>query len=117
MEQSSFLPAILKVIGALMRVRELFLTTIAILPLASTVSPSDGVPAQTRPVYKSPLGIALDKDGQRAYVALNSAGAVAVVDLQAGKVLKEVPVGKKPHDVALAGKSLFVTCERDDTLV
>jgi cytochrome c peroxidase len=39
------------------------------------------------------------------------------VDLKAGKVLQEIPVGKGPHDVALAKGSLFVTCEQDDTLV
>lgn len=101
-----------------MRLREFLLTTCVLLPLASTVSPGDGTPdSQPRPVYKSPLGLAVDKEGKRAYVALNTAGTVAVVDLQAGKVLREIPVGKKPHDVALAGKSLFVTCERDDTLV
>lgn len=71
----------------------------------------------SRPVYKSPLGLAVDGEGKLAYVALNTGGAVAVVDLNAGKVLKEIQVGKKPHDVALAGKSLFVTCEQDDTLV
>jgi len=91
-----------------------------LLPLTTSNPPSRGdAPAepQARPSYKSPLGIAVDGEGKRAYVALHTAGTLAVVDLRAGKVLNEIPVGKKPHDVALAGKSLFVTCEQDDTLV
>jgi YVTN family beta-propeller protein len=50
-------------------------------------------------------------------VALHTAGAVAVVDLKAGKVLKEIAVGKGPYDLALTKDALHVTCEGDDTLV
>src|SRR4051794_15689328 len=70
-----------------------------------------------RLAYKRPLGVAVDADGARAYVALHTAGAVAVVDLRAGKVLREIAVGKGPYDAALAGKALFVSCEQDDALV
>jgi DNA-binding beta-propeller fold protein YncE len=38
------------------------------------------------------------------------------VDLKAGKVLREIPVGRGPYDVVLAGVKLFVTCELDDHL-
>lgn len=76
------------------------------------------IPAKPQPtVYKSPLGLTVDQDGGRAYVALSTAATVALVDLKAGKVVQEIPVGKGPHDVALAKDSLFVTCEQDDTLV
>jgi YVTN family beta-propeller protein len=74
-------------------------------------------PEVARPVFKSPLGLAVDRDGARAYVALHTAGTVAVVDLHAGKVLHEIAVGRGPRDVALAGDKLFVTCEDDDALV
>jgi hypothetical protein len=87
------------------------------LLLAWRPSPALPEPPAGRPAYKSPLGVAVDADGSRAYVALHTAGAVAVVDLRAGKVLREVAVGNGPHDVALAGDALFVTCEQDDTLV
>jgi YVTN family beta-propeller protein len=70
-----------------------------------------------RPTYKSPLGIAVDEKGEKAYVALHTAGSVAVVDLRAGKVLMEIPVGNGPNDVAFLGKTLFVSCETDSTLV
>src|SRR5262245_55940600 len=74
-------------------------------------------PPVARPQYKSPLGVAVDQDGARAYVALHTAGAVAVVDLRAGKGLHEVAVGKGPYDLARAGGNLFVSCEQGDTLV
>lgn len=97
-----------------------FLALSLLLLIAASNLPSHGdAPAEpsSRPVFKSPLGLAVDGEGARAYVALHTPGALAVVDLRAGKVLAEIPVGRKPHDVALTGKSLFVTCEQDDALV
>jgi DNA-binding beta-propeller fold protein YncE len=70
-----------------------------------------------RPAYRSPLGLAVNHDGTRAYVALHTAAAVAVVDLQAGKVLREIAVDPGPCDVTLAGNVAFVACEHGDTLV
>src|SRR5262249_14132195 len=67
--------------------------------------------------WKSPLGLAVTHDGRLAYVALHGADAVAVVDLVAGRVLREIAVGRQPHDVALHDDILFVTCTADDTLV
>src|SRR5260370_16043984 len=72
---------------------------------------------QAAPGYKSPLGLAVDQDGSRAFVAFSTAGTMAIVDLKSAKVLQEIPVGKGPHDITLAKGSLFVTCEQDDTLV
>jgi DNA-binding beta-propeller fold protein YncE len=74
-----------------------------------------GTPDQPR--YRTPLGLAVDAEGRRAYVALNAAGVLAVVDLRAGKVLREIPVGSGPYDVALGRDTIWVTCEADDTLV
>jgi sugar lactone lactonase YvrE len=84
---------------------------------AGGLHPGNGGADPARPSYKSPLGLAVDRDGKVAYVALQTAGAVAVVDLHAGKVLEEIAVGGRPHDLALAGKDLFVTCEQADTVV
>jgi YVTN family beta-propeller protein len=88
-------------------------------PLALPCRPSPAQPQKpdAPAAFKSPLGLAVDPAGRHAYVALYDAGAVAVVDLQAGKVLAEIPVGKQPHDLGLHEKTLFVTCEGDDTLV
>jgi mono/diheme cytochrome c family protein len=80
--------------------------------------PSPAKPgSEARPRYKSPLGLAVDQFGQKAYVALHGAGAVAVVDLRAGAVLREIAVDRGPYDLVLAAGSLFVTCEHSDTLV
>src|SRR5262245_18066473 len=78
---------------------------------------SEPQPPPQGPRYKGPLGLAVDQEGRIAYVALHTAGAVAEVDLRSGKVLREVAVGRGPHDLARAGGTLFVTCEEDDTLV
>jgi cytochrome c peroxidase len=59
-------------------------------------------PAAEPPRFKSPLGLAVDQTGQRAYVALHTAGTVAVVDLQAGKVVREIAVGPGPGFVELS---------------
>jgi YVTN family beta-propeller protein len=70
-----------------------------------------------RPVYKNPLGIALNEKGTRAYVALRTADRIAVVDLAAGKVEKEIPVDRGPCEVVLSGGRLFVPCEEADCLL
>jgi YVTN family beta-propeller protein len=91
------------------------------LPLLLLVSAWQLSPAQptpeSRPSFKSPLGLAVDQTGEMAYVALHTAGTVAVVDLKAGKVLREIGVGKGPYELALTKQDLYVTCEEDDTLV
>jgi YVTN family beta-propeller protein len=61
--------------------------------LAPTTTAEPPAAPKARPTYKSPLGVAVDEKGEKAYVALHTAGAVAVVDLKAGKVLKEIPPG------------------------
>src|SRR5262245_47367305 len=61
--------------------------------------------------YKSPLGVAVDHAGHRAYVALHTAHEVAEIDLTTGAVLKLVSLGTAPDDVALATKQLWVFCD------
>src|SRR5438105_1741567 len=78
------------------------------------VGPAAVASGQPKLPYKSPLGLAVDKEGKTAYVALHTAGTVAVVDVAGGKLLKEWPVGKGPNDLVLSGGKLYVTCEHDD---
>lgn len=58
-----------------------------------------------------PCGIALSPDGSTACVALSCNNSLGVVDLAAGKLLREIPVGIAPLDVALSpdGKQAFVS--------
>jgi YVTN family beta-propeller protein len=48
----------------------------------------------------SPIGVLADSDGRHVYVAAASADAVAVVDLEAGAVVRLIPVGKEPDGLA-----------------
>jgi YVTN family beta-propeller protein len=97
--------------------RCLFASVLVLQLLPSLIPAGAEPPANARTPFKSPLGLAVDEKGQRAYVALHDAGTLAVVDLKAGKVLHEVAVGKGPWEVALQGNTAWVTCELDDTLV
>jgi YVTN family beta-propeller protein len=56
-------------------------------------------------------GIALTADGARAYVCLSRNNTLAVVDLAAGKVTSQIPVGVAPYDVVLSqdGRTAFVS--------
>jgi DNA-binding beta-propeller fold protein YncE len=91
---------------------------LAVLPFVWSCPGTPGQPPEgQRPPYRSPLGLAVDEQGRRAYVALHTAGVLAVVDLEAGRVIREVPVGAGPYDVVRGGDTLWVTCEADDTLV
>ena len=49
----------------------------------------------------TPVGMAIDKDGKRAYVALGKANHVAFVDVASRKVTDLVLVGKRAWGVAL----------------
>jgi YVTN family beta-propeller protein len=48
----------------------------------------------------APIGVLADPDGRHVYVAAASADAVAVVDLEAGAVVRLIPVGKEPDGLA-----------------
>ncbi len=56
-------------------------------------------------------GIALAPDETVAYVCLSRNNSLAAVDLAAGKLLREIPVGIAPYDVVLAagGKRAYVS--------
>ncbi len=46
-------------------------------------------------------GLALSGDGQRLYVCLSRNNTLAEVELESGRVLREIPVGVAPFDVVL----------------
>ena len=52
---------------------------------------------------RSPIALALSKDGTRLLSANQTAGTISWVDVKAGQVLAEIAVGDKPAGVALAG--------------
>jgi YVTN family beta-propeller protein len=85
------------------------------ITLAALILAARPIPAEPRTAprqqYKSPLGLAVDEKGERAYVALPTAGSVGVVDLRAGKVLREIAVDENPSYVVLDGDNVHVRCD------
>ena len=74
-------------------------------------------PADGRPYYKpkaiNPGGIAVSADGKRAYVVLNVANALGVIDLadSPAKLIAQIPVGNAPNSVIIHGKYAYVSNE------
>ena len=58
-----------------------------------------------------PCGVALSADGRTAYVCLSRNNTLAVVDLDSGKVTREIPVGVAPYDAVLSadGTTAYVS--------
>ncbi|HVW07499.1 MAG TPA: hypothetical protein VHC90_02900, partial [Bryobacteraceae bacterium] len=61
----------------------------------------------------NPGGIAVSADGKRAYVALNAANTLGVIDLSASpaKLVTQIPVGNAPNSVVIHGKYAYVSNE------
>ncbi|HRT07866.1 MAG TPA: bifunctional YncE family protein/alkaline phosphatase family protein [Candidatus Paceibacterota bacterium] len=59
----------------------------------------------------NPCGLAFAPGEKRAFVCLSRNNTLAVLDLESGKVIQEIPVGVAPYDVVLfaAGKRAFVS--------
>lgn len=73
---------------------------------------------RTLEVGRAPHGIRFDAGGDTAYVALSGDGEIAVVDLEAMKVLERWPAGAAPLDlVALESGGWAVTQFRGDTVI
>ena len=74
-------------------------------------------PADGRPYHKAkainPGGIAVSADGKRAYVVLNVANTLGVIDLSESraKLIAQIPVGNAPNSVIIHGKYAYVTNE------
>ena len=61
----------------------------------------------------NPGGIAFSVDGKRAYVALNAANTLGVIDLTASpaKLVAQIPVGNVPNSVIIRGHYAYVSNE------
>ncbi len=59
-----------------------------------------------------PCGIAITRDGQRAFVAISRSNQIAEIALDSGLVTRTIDVGIAPYAVALSpdGSRLFVSC-------
>jgi YVTN family beta-propeller protein len=54
-----------------------------------------------------PCGLAISRDGARVFVALSRSNSLVIVDLKAGSVEQEIPVGVAPFDVVLSDDEHF----------
>ncbi len=52
----------------------------------------------------SPAGMDIDAMRRKLYVANKSSGDVSVIDIKTERVIKTVPVGKKPHDIVFVAE-------------
>lgn len=74
--------------------------------------PADGRPYHN-PQAINPGGIAVSEDGKRAYVVLNAANTLGVIDLAdfPYRLVDQIPVGNAPHSVIIHGRYAYVTNE------
>ncbi len=76
-----------------------------------------GPPADGRPYHNAksinPGGIAVSEDGKRAYVVLNAANTLGVIDLGSSpaRLIAQIPVGNAPNSVLIHGKYAYVSNE------
>jgi YVTN family beta-propeller protein len=74
-------------------------------------------PADGRPYRKAnainPGGVAVSGDGQRAYVVLNAANTLGVIDLAASpaRLIAQIPTGNAPNSVVIHGRYAYVSNE------
>jgi YVTN family beta-propeller protein len=74
-------------------------------------------PADGRPYHNAksinPGGIAFSEDGSRAYVVLNVANTVGVIDLKSSpaKLVAQIPVGNVPNSIVVHGNYAYVSNE------
>src|SRR5512140_485705 len=68
--------------------------------------------------YKSPIQLALTKDGSRLYVACENSDEVLAVDTAARRVTGSVKVGRHPFGLALnpSETELFVSSRWDNSI-
>ncbi len=74
--------------------------------------------AAARPIYRSPIKLAVSRDGKRVYVTNHTADKLSVIDTGTRKVVKEIGTGRAPNGVAVShdGKTVYVANTRDHTV-
>ncbi|MDZ4842787.1 MAG: YncE family protein [Hyphomicrobium aestuarii] len=68
------------------------------------------------PVGTRPFGVTLNADATRAYTANVGSNDVTVVDVEAGKPLASISVGRRPYAIALSLTHGFVTDQYGGTI-
>ena len=63
--------------------------------------PTTQLQATEKPLYKTPLNLAISPDGSELYVACEASDSVIVIDVSSQLKIAEIVVGGQPHDVAI----------------
>ena len=77
-----------------------------VAPVYSIPLPPSGVDGRPAEI---PAGLAISKDGNRLYVALNLSNRLLELDAASGKQLRMFEVGTAPYGVILAGQKVYVS--------
>jgi YVTN family beta-propeller protein len=74
--------------------------------------------SEIRERYLSPLEMLLSPDGHSLYVLCQASDELRVVDVESGKVVNVVPLGRAPRGITLSpdGTQIYVTNSTDDTV-
>lgn len=59
----------------------------------------------------SPRGLGITDDGKKLIVATRENESILVIDTATGEILKQIPVGKNPEFVRIAGNFAFISSE------
>jgi YVTN family beta-propeller protein len=86
--------------------------------LKEIAHPTELPKEQPEPQYKTPLNMALSRDGRELYVACEASHTVIVVDVGRRQKTAEIPAGHHPTDVTFSpdGKRAYVSNRLDDTV-
>ncbi len=93
--------------------------TLALMMLAYTATPAAARSnSEISERYLSPLEMLLSADGRSLYVVCQASDELRVVEVESGKVVTVVPLGRAPRGIALSpdGTQIYVTNSTDDTL-
>ena len=114
------------------KLSRIFLVSVAVAIALSSWNRLSGDPSQALPdeskraqylvpeddLYKSPIQMALTRNGSRLYVSCENSGEVLFVDTSQRKVMGGVKVGKQPFGLALSPDEsrIYVSSRRDDII-
>jgi YVTN family beta-propeller protein len=93
--------------------------TFALAALLSNVKPAAAhSKSDINERYLSPLEMVLSPDGRLLYVVCQASDELRVVDLESGKVVNVVPLGRAPRAITMSpdAKQIYVTNSSDDTV-
>ena len=97
--------------------------TFALMLLVPTAKPAAArskaeIKAEINERYLSPLEMLLSPDGRLLYVVCQASDELRVVDIESGKVVTVVPLGRAPRGITLSpdGTQIYVTNSTDDTV-